>query len=288
MDETAEIAEETAPTRNAGPLPGSRPWRPSVWGPMALLAAHAVFALLFNPIGANGPDSQALMGLLVGALFSQPMMCAWWAAWSTTPLVWRAPTGIAALVLMLLLISLREWEPTLALLYTIVGLAFWAVFAVLRWRTSWRLATADTARLGQDPAAETQFGIRFLMGWTTVVAALCVLAKAVSFSSGRMGPTALVILGYAVVYTLLVAPAPTAVQLVLAGNINRRKVLAVALVTVACVVGSATLATTIDRGPGFREALKLFFLISLGGIAGGAASAVVLRWSGYRMVREVT
>lgn len=282
MDENAEIAEETAPT------PEAAPWQLALWGPMALLGAHGVFALVFNPLHDDGPDSQALMAALVGGLFSQPMMCAWWAAWSTTPLVWRAPTGIAALVLMLLLISLREWEPTLALLYTIVGLAFWVVFAVLRRRTSWRLATADTADLGQDPAAETQFGIRFLMGWTTVVAALCVLAKAVSFSSGRMGPSALQVLGYAVVYTLLVAPAPSAVQLALAGNINRRKVITVALVTVACVVGSATLATSIDRGPGFGEALKMFFWISLGAIAGGAASAVALRLSGYRMVRAVS
>lgn len=284
MAESAEIAEETAVTPDIVPLPSAAPWQPATWGPMVLLAAHGVFALFFNPLHTNGPDHQELMGLLLGVHFSQPMMCAWWSAWSTAPLVWRAPTGIAANVFLLLMASLEGWDPMLGLLYAVMGFVFWALFALLRWRTRWRLATAATADPGQDTPAETQFGIRFLIGWTTIVAVMCALAKAVTFSSGRMPPSGLQALMFMAVYVLLVVPAPTAIQLILAGGVNGRKSFFVALVAAACVLGSATLATSLQPAPSFGDVVQLFSWFSVGAIAGGAASAVALRGSGYRMV----
>ncbi|TWT85597.1 hypothetical protein Pla123a_04040 [Posidoniimonas polymericola] len=277
MDETDDNAEESAST------PGETGWRPAVWGPLALLAAHGLFGFLFNPIAGDGPDSEEVGGLLIGVLLSQPMVCAWWAAWTQASWVLRAPTGTAACIFLLLMSSLREWDAMIAVLFAVIAFTFWGLFAVLRWKTGWRLVRISTAGLQTPATSVAQFGLRFLIGWTTIVAALCALAKAVAFTTDHLsrGVEAVTL---PIVFTLLVLPTPVLVHLILADRFNTRPLAVFALVVGACVLGATFIATSLGPMPAWGELLWIFSWFNSGAIIGGAVSAVALRWSGYRMI----
>lgn len=273
----------------------SRSWRKEVWAPIWLLAAHALFALLLNPMGTpvsanmNALLIQMVLIALMGVMMSQPLLCALWAAWAWPPVVWRVPLGVAACALLGLAAGAKKGDVQTPLLYEALLVAFLALLATARYVWGWKLIVTRASLPREEPLAPERFNTRYLLVWTTIVALLAALAGAIesASTSGPDRPIGTMLLSLAL-FSAMLLPIIAAGALVL-GRTRRWLVSLIGLPLLIGGVsqGAAVVVVRIEPGgPPFAQAAAMMAAFVLGATVSMLLSALVLRGAGYRVIRE--
>ena len=141
-----------------------------------------LFFLIFNiAVAVAGRDWGDHSGFIfLGVAFAQTSMLAMWTALGTAPLVIRSSLGLVGAVFVsisVLAYSTYNYEGLAIggatfLQWCFVQLPLWAC----RLFSDWRFSTPPSAP-ESDSRSDTQFGIRQLLVWTGLVAAVLALAR---------------------------------------------------------------------------------------------------------------
>ncbi len=267
--------------------------RTAVWIVLGLLvAAHVMFAVSFNPTGTSQDliDTTAKLALALacgGVIISQPALAAavavlWPAHW-----VLRLLAGLGLLLVMVFATLLGEAQNSSVEFSSAVLPVFEFLFLVaLLWPLAWLRGWRMEARGDGDGQPPRQLSVRGL---------LIVMAIAGSiFAMGRfvLSPIFFVAdleeeLAWAAVTGLLLAglllPMVPLLPLLLSDG-NRRWPLIATVVTVAATflfVLTAMMGQPLDR-----DAVMLIACAGLAAYASVTLSLLVVRWCGFRLVRE--
>lgn len=251
----------------------------------------AVGLLLLVLLSGNAPGP-VIPGFLWGTLFGHTTLAAVWTAFGPLPLLWRLPLALLWLVALPVTIfcNLRLHSGTgdgvfavvvaacLAGQYAFLQLPFWGL--VLTYRLRLRYSEATSMR--PDPR-ETQFGIRQLMIFTTIVAIVLgagrfAITYLPSFAGHDDSTPALIFLAVAAIVVTL--------PLILAALLPRLSILAVGVVLVLIGLFTAFELPLWNRftSSGIQESL-LFVFINGFTSAWILAIALIVRFSGYRFGR---
>ena len=267
-------------------------WSRDRWAPVLVWAIHAFSVLLFNPLGGMINPRWGMFAL--GAIFSQPLLCAAWAALAPHALLWRVPVAAAGCALLSLVVISRGPEPEIMALAAMGGLfvVFGVGLAVVRWWTGWQLAVGVDGLVAL-PAVANRFSVRYLLGATVVIAGLLTLGKLIlGQSGGSDADDAAIVVGRVLATTAVFGLALIPVVGVAMVALGRsRRLLAPIL---ACLIGgvlSSGLAVMVLKwvepsAPSFAELWRDFGAYSAGGMGSMMLSALALRWAGYRLVGE--
>jgi hypothetical protein len=152
------------------------------WRTLPLIVVGWLVACLTLTASMGGPETQLVLGLILGTVFQQAILAAAWAAIGPGKLLFRLPVSFvwacamgAALALP---IAAREHDPSvIVLVLTTAGFWFfgqipvWLLVALFGVRLHYQAAAVA------DDAKQRQFGIAQLMIFTTFVAALLGLGR---------------------------------------------------------------------------------------------------------------
>jgi hypothetical protein len=271
-------------------------WQP--WHALALLvAAHAAFNILLNPMGGVSEDEFLTM-LCMGVVFMQPVVFAIWTAIGPPPAMKRIPFSLAGFVFIVLAgacaaqlrLSKRSFPPTNvgpewvfmpAALFAAALLVVLVVWVVTRWRI------ANTRSISGRAATVNQFSVKYLLVLTAISAVLLGIGRGLASSNdwsfGRN-------LGQVVARIWLILLVMIPAILVPLSVITLRPTLRM---FVGTIVSGAVLAWVaietiilLDNPPRSDVTRQVLF-IQLGAMIAGIASALVLRFAGFRLVRSI-
>lgn len=267
----------------------NRAWRPSDWALILVLTGQLLFNLQLNPISQTSGPNDWLSNFGLGVMFAQPLLCAWWTTWSSRPLVWRLPMGLAASFLLTLFITAPDYNLMGMVILQGLFFVFLAPLALIRRRYAWRLTTEAMTAPSDDGSGSNQFNIRYLLIWTTILAALCALTRyVVGGSAAVSGADELWRLPvFLLIFAILLSPALVGGTWILAGWRPVGLVIPFGLLLVlAATAISAVLAVNLTGpSPGVGEIYSIFVWFSAGATVSTMLSASVLRLAGYRAVR---
>jgi hypothetical protein len=271
-------------------------WQP--WHGLALLvAAHATFNLLLNPMG--GGSDEFLTMLCMGVVFMQPIVFAMWTAIGPPPAMKRIPYTLAGFIIVvfatcvvaqLRLSSSNFPSNRIGLEFLIVPGALYAaaiiVALAVRIVTRWHIGNS---RGNAGPATPVnQFSIRNLLVLTAVCAVLLGIGRWLAISSESFDAS-WVEIGRIVARIWLILFVMIPAILITLTVISFRPTLRMCLGTVfsGCVLAWVAIETIIllDNPPR-REVTRQVLFIQLGAMLGGIASALMLRFAGYRLFRK--
>ncbi|MCA9239297.1 MAG: hypothetical protein KDA37_03820 [Planctomycetales bacterium] len=276
MSELAEVETE------------AHAWRASTWAPIAVLAGQVLFCVLLNPMGRSAGPQDRLTNFGLGVMFAQPLMCAWGAAWARYPLVWRLPTGFAACFLLTLVMTARDWNLLGMVCLQSMFFAFLVPLVLLRTRYGWSLVT-DAGACQTPSIRGNRFSIRYLLLWTTIVAALCAATRYVVGDAHVPNPGDDVwrLPAFFLVFAMLLSPALIGGTWVLAGWRPGILVLPLGLLLVLAATALASLIAANLSGPSprFDDIFSIFFWFCTGATASTMLPALVLRLAGYSAIR---
>ncbi|TWT87394.1 hypothetical protein Mal64_29330 [Pseudobythopirellula maris] len=280
------MAETTAP-------PKLSTWRrKEVWGPVAILLTQVVLVLLINPIGQQPSEVNWRISLL-GGMISLPVFWAMWSAWSPYVPATRLPTGALASAMIGVVFCAVVGELMGFLGITTLFALFLGVFVVWRKRSGTRLSADERAAMPTAVHAARQFGLGQLLLWTAGTALVASLLKAtVTRFAGPVGAVDFVI-EMAKVLALFGLNMGTvfavAAWLLAPWRVRPVAVLAYVASFVPITAGSAAFMLFTSHIPNtWAEYLKAWATIAwidLGAATMLGASALALRWCGYRLVR---
>lgn len=248
------------------------------------LVAGLLLAIVLEP---NGRE-HLVLGYLFGTMFGQATLASAWAALGPLPLLWRLPLSLVWLALLVGAITgniAAHGGPRevpfviggcLAGQFAALQVPFWGL--ALGYRL--RLRQGATGELKVDPR-ETQFGIRQLMIFTTVIAVFlgaCRFAMTQFAQQDDLGGEAPIFIFLAVAAIVVTLP------LVLAALLPRFAPAAVALVLVLIGLLTAWEVPLLDKfhnGPG----PDTWHIIFINGFTSAwiLATVVIVRISGYRL-----
>lgn len=153
------------------------------WRTLPLIVVGWLIACLTLTASMDGPETQFVLGLILGTTFQQAILAAAWAAIGPGKLLFRLPVSFAWACAMgaalALPIAAREHDPAvIVLVLTTAGFWFfgqipvWLLVALFGVRLHYKAAPVTA-----DDAKQRQFGIAQLMIFTTFVAALLGLGR---------------------------------------------------------------------------------------------------------------
>ena len=142
----------------------------SVGAPLLVVSLHASIALLHS-------DTAWVEVAHMGVLWSQPVLCALWAAWAPHSVVWRLPASLSVLLLLIMAVNIGESEWGEPIQYAALYVMFFPVLLAIRlvWGTQlhWRTSGEENGT-----TAETwRFNTRYVLIWFTVSALLLTLLR---------------------------------------------------------------------------------------------------------------
>jgi hypothetical protein len=271
-------------------------WR--TWHALALLvAAHAVFNIISNPTSGHGEEFPTL--LWVGIYLIQPVLFAAWIAMGPRPAIQRIPFSVAGFLLLLLascvpqlLSSQNNFPPRgvgLEMLFmpaTLFGAALISMF-LLHIVFRWRIENTRPSQAG--PTATNQFSIKYLLVLTAASAVMLAIGRAlVSSMDVSDYPSWRDIVGLiARIWVIFLAMVPAIVVPIVA--LSSRPTFRMILGTIASsgVLALVAIETIILLdAPSRSNVTRQVVLVQLGAVLASFASALVLRFAGYRLVRQ--
>ena len=265
-----------------------------------LFASHAAFALFLNPIGASDnevPELPALM--LMGALFCQPVLFAIWAALGPGRAVLRIPLSLAASILICFAGVLTKWnvivsrprnaESFISDLVISIGcfaailLIFLIVRKFTRWRIEWPAVISTTSN------KSNQFGLKYLLGLTTLSCVLLVLGRLLapeqlSADASSWRSTIAHTLSFGGLILLAMFPIFTLPLMVISRHVSIRALVVMPFAWAAFTWLAVEIGTAAQIGTRY-EAVKAIVLLQCGATAIGVLSAIGIRVAGYRLFR---
>ena len=278
-----------SPEVNASPKGVSRHW--IVLG--LLVVAQAAFGACFIPRGRT----LGIAGfVLIGAILSQPILLAIWAAFAHQRFYCR----ILWALLLCILVSFVEELGTviyaspangfLMLMDTTMFFFTTFVLSIFRYFSRWQIKQpgreeAPSAYLGYN------FGIKHLLALTTVTALACGLFRtAHNIAPGQTRSYSLVQFISLCLFLALLFPVVALPWITLANHRRLRSPILIAIGMVG-VLDLAVCLITSDIGPPGSvrlsfDIIKPFLLIQLGAVISVVASTLVMRFCGFRMIRE--
>lgn len=271
-------------------------WQASTWAPIGLAAVLVVLTMMINPMGKT--EEEAPWGLLaMGFMFSAPLVCGLFAAWAPQPLLWRLPAAACVCGLLGLTGSVVDGDLNFTLALGLVFVMVWAVTALVRRFHGLRLSLQSPNAEESVAADHRQFSVRYLLAWTTITAVMLFLAKYIAADRYRnnsrvelLWPAIWNLLGFTAILSIALAPVITVAGVVLARQ--RLSPGRIALVPLSLLSGSllASLAIRWFESPSSSETFVMTWSVvgqlCTGATLGMLLSAGVLRWAGYRLIRE--
>jgi hypothetical protein len=262
-----------------------------------LVVAHATLGVCLNPSGTS-PDGVAeiLVPLIAGLLFSQPILFALWAALGPQRFYHRFLWAFLLCSLVSFVVDLGNLRHargdlgSVMVLYAaifIVGTTFLLVFRRLsRWCVKRRHAIDVSSGYHAG-----QFGIKHLLILVTITALACGLLKTLQMVNPNLGlgPSLIEFVGCLLMVAVLFVPVAMIPWYTLAYR-GRPIVLSLVMVVslVVCDVVACGVAMTvmpINTGD-IPEFVGTLLLMQLGTGLSTIGSTLVIRWCGFRMIRE--
>jgi len=269
---------------------------PKTWIVLGLLVvAHAAFGAYFNPSGIGWVD-EIRMYLLMGAILSQPVLFAIWASFAHHRFYHRFLWSL----LLCILVSFTEDLGCLRLenhrdlgVLMIIDTTFFLMATIilsLFCRLSrWHIKQPDKEDV--PSAYQThQVGIKHLIILTTIIALACGLFRSLHILNPDMGlpPSIAKFIGGTCAFLALLFPVVAMPWITLA---YRRNVLSLIIVTII-IGGVLEIATyfliiAIEPPPPGPYGLIIQLLsIQLGATISAFATTLVIRFCGFKMVRQ--
>jgi hypothetical protein len=257
-----------------------------------LLLLLATWFISINAFVSTGPPNEPVELLLMGALFAQPLLFAVWMVMGPGTAVKRIPLTLTSFVILMLAGKLNVWEwldrgDSFGSRFLIPGLALLGLSAaalwIVRWRTGWQIRRLPTSACEHSSA--NQFGLKFLLGWTTVCAVLLVAARGQLFRGLPNGTLLMVSSGLAI---LMLLPALCAPLIVLfprpVGRLMWLAPLLWCAITWLAIETITATATTFDFEPDEWGQVALTVIIGQSGaLVVGLLASIMLRLAGYRL-----
>jgi hypothetical protein len=263
-----------------------------------IVAAYAAFNILLNPMGGISDDEFVTM-LCIGAFFMQPVAFAIWTAIGPPPAMKRIPFSLAGFVLVVfaaacvgqLRLSTSSFPPNrIGLEWLIMpGTLFVAaIIVVLAVRILTRWHIGNTRGIAGPATPVNQFSIKYLLVLTAVCAVLLGIGRWLAIS-GESFDSSWRAIGRIIARIWLILLVMIPAILVPLAVISFRPTLRMFLGTVisGAVLAWVAIETIIllDNPPR-TDVARQVLVIQLGGVLVGLASALVLRFAGYRLIRR--
>ena len=294
-DEPQKYRPESLPEQvrrvvRENPLPSWVRWH---WAPLGLLAAYAGLGVMvrLSQDYLQRIEMQDVYTALWGILVSNLIVCACWAAWAPSGVIWRLPLALAAAT-MLAMVGLAgdNRDPWTPLLFSFVFfVAFVLIFASARWGMGCQLVDVS----GHNTSRGGRFNIRYLLIITTLGAAVMTFGRL--FISDIRGFGEFVLNSRTFVGVLIIpfslyffSQVPAAFAF-LCPLLPRARWLLMLLVTPLLVAGinytaaRFVIANTQSITQPINEIWRVAAAMSGGASVWMMVSGVVLRWGGYRL-----
>lgn len=298
---TAEFAEDTETRQNRmddqpQPADGAQPTRnygPRVWVPMAVVALNALAILALNPIGKAPTDTDTWPIVLIGTMLCLPVQCGLWTAMAPQPLLWRIPLGLAASALFGIVASLGDGDPIPLLLFASITIAIGILSALASKVGGWRLTNLSDALAPTPRDHRNRIRIGYLLGWTSVAAALLTLGRYAIAPQTDLSVSldSLIEIALSATMMMLLALAPAMLIGLLMLTATPRPFLAVIGLPVFIPVTSLGL-TIISRSwqlnltpDPFVDEWYALSIFSTGAAISMTVTSIALRLAGYRLTR---
>lgn len=269
---------------------------PKHWIALGLLVlAHAALGAYFTPIGKRAVEDETGAFLMIGVLASQPILFAIWAAFAPQRFYHRFLWSLLLCALVSYAAELGALRNTshglggLLVLDIALFIAATIILLLFRRYSRWQIKQPNREDAPSIYQAN-QFGIKHLLILTTITALVCGLYRTLyiiapdlkRFSSITefMGALCLML---ALLFPVIVIPWYTLAY--------RRRLLSLIGITIiiAGILDLAACSLLIEmNAPVSRYDLiiKPYLLIQLGSAMSAFASTLVIRWCGFRMIRE--
>jgi hypothetical protein len=248
-----------------------------------LVFLHGAFQVFLNPLGVGVDDLGEELGLtLMGFLMTQPILFGIWAALGPGNSIRRIAATFAIFVAVCLggaIKPLNVWSAAGESFSIEIEPLLWAlgffilaagIMVLARKFAGWRF---DALSAVPTASPQSQFGVKFLLGLTTVCAVLLAICRALSSTNASAvmfaGITLLILFPVLVLPFLMLSRKPSV------------RLLVVALLVWAILTWLATEAMaavdSVSRGGAARQLV----FIQLGAATASFVSAIALRLGGY-------
>lgn len=263
-----------------------RLWRVVTYAALSGLAivGNVICPKMFRNVSPDDPEVY-LSSFLSGGLLAEGCLLGIWCALGTQPIKHRLPItcGLAAFGAWSFVVGLQRadrglpWQAAVVVV-VLSGLAFFCAIQVPLWvlRATRGLRIASIEESEEHGAASSQFGIRYLLGFTTGVAVLLVLVRnSLPEDSSSIGPelpeVVLAILIFVIFATVICLPALGCAL----GDRWRLFWLSwlVATITIGPPLVVGILFAMLGPGPDFVEITMAVFFLALG--TGGTTLSVL-------------
>jgi hypothetical protein len=274
-----EVPEDRRPTSNH-------------WIVLGLLVfVHAAFGSYFTPNGKAIDDGEVLSVLMLGFLGSQPILFAIWAAFAPQRFYHRFLWSFVLCSLVSFAVdlgSLRHTQSVLriGMLFDIpVFIVVTIILLAFRRFSRWQIKQPNAADVPADYQA-SQFGIQHLIILTTITALTCGLFRTllmVNPSMEQWSSSVALFIGVRVMIFVLVFPVLVIPWYTLA---YRWKAVPTTIVLAVCDLPVLILITLFMVTGGRGDTIKPILLVQLGAGLSVFISTLIIRWSGFRMIRQ--
>lgn len=278
---------------------GNRRSIPMHWIVLGLLVlAHALFGAVFNPLGKNvGEGANVGPYMMMGFLFSQPILFAIWAAFAPQRFYLRFLWSLLFCTLVSFTVELgpllhaRNGLGQSMMLDIPLFIVATIILLLVRRFSHWQIEHFCEVTFSTDYQAN-QFGITHLIILTTILALACGLFRTLLIINPDLKwlPSVAQFFGFAGMTLALLFPVIVIPWYTLAyrGNIM--------FVTIFMIIiwGAINLlvflilkeSIPVGRGGFINEIVKPILFIQLGAGLSGFVTTLVIRLCGFRMVRE--
>ena len=271
------------------------------------IAALIVFLLMFDflaPVvihqmsrGMSNEGEPLLIGLIIGLVVGQIVLLSLWGAFGAEPFTKRIPRAMSLLISACLawLLGFRITDPLPIIVsfgFALTGLIGFLLLMSPMFALR-RMTGMALSRVGESPPVNpSQFGIRNILIWTTVIAVQMSLAKLIAPNSNRaVGNPGFneiaVITGAGLVCGFFVAAVGIPIAFAILGTTSRRPWV-IATAVAACVGPPLTIeciSILVGSRPGsaYVEMLIAFGSTGLGVLVVVSTVLGIVRAYGYRM-----
>ncbi|MEN6451739.1 MAG: hypothetical protein ABFC96_14705 [Thermoguttaceae bacterium] len=298
-DASNAMMPETLPLTEPSEEPPKRLFK--TWKVLGLLVVvHAAFGAYFTPLGKPVSDTAPVAPcLLIGFILSQPLMFAIWASLASQRFYHR-------FLWSLLLCSLVSFVDEIGSLRNphagrgngmICSIAVFIVATLLlsafRRFSRWQIRKPNVEDVPSDYRAN-QFGIKHLIILTTITALACGLCRTLLSTNHDLDrlPSIVQFAGFILILCVLLVPilAIPWYTLSLRGKIVPLLVSTI-MIGAACDLAAFCIITAmtppaVGRADIYQEVIKPSLLIQFGAGASVLVTMLVIRWCGFRMMRE--
>jgi hypothetical protein len=273
---------------------------PAYWITLGLLVvAHVEFGVFLSPAGIYGNSTyHFLLAPVLGFLFSQPLLCAFWTAFAPQPFYHRVLCGLPICALLAFAVELGNLmtggrvfsyhesfcQPGFFLsMYLLLYLTATLLLLLARQLFRWRL-TRPAAEPVSYQYRESQFGVKHLLILTAVTALVCGLFRSLTVIDPSVYPHPSREVA-ALVFEIIIVLLPIALVPWLT-LVHHRDITLSILCAVVSFGPIAVVCGLMYRFALIRGSPEDSLFIQFGAISSVFVSTLTIRSCGFRMIRQ--